>query len=102
MAESTQDPQLAFKNQCDDIRAGMKAMCEQIDLVKKSLPLGLANPGETTANLTLAFRHVEDAAMRIGKAIQAATTGVSPLGGPTTPAPIGASGHSHDELPTVI
>lgn len=41
--------------------------------------------GEMIANVMLAIRHAEDAAMRFGKAIQAASGGVSPLGGPTTP-----------------
>lgn len=43
------------------------------------------NKGEMIANLTLGYRHLEDAAMRLGKAIQAADGGVSPLGGPKTP-----------------
>ncbi len=33
--------------------------------------------GEVIANLTLAFRHLEDASMRMGKAIQARDGGVS-------------------------
>lgn len=41
--------------------------------------------GEVIANLMLAIRHLEDAAMRFGKAIQAADGGISPLGGPNTP-----------------
>lgn len=41
--------------------------------------------GEVVANITLAIRHLEDAAMRFGKAIQAADGGKSPLGGPDTP-----------------
>ena len=36
-----------------------------------------ANPGEMQANLTLAHRHLEDARMRLGKAIQALEGGVS-------------------------
>jgi hypothetical protein len=43
------------------------------------------NGGEMAANSILAMRHLEDAAMRFGKAIQAASGGVSPLGGPDTP-----------------
>lgn len=41
--------------------------------------------GEMIANVMLALRDAESAAMRFGKAIQAASGGVSPLGGPTTP-----------------
>lgn len=33
--------------------------------------------GEVIANLTLAYRHLEDASMRLGKAIQAADGGTS-------------------------
>lgn len=35
------------------------------------------DPGEAIANLTLAYRHLEDARMRLGKAIQAMEGGVS-------------------------
>ena len=41
--------------------------------------------GEMIANVMLGLRHLEDAAMRFGKAIQASEGGVSPLGGPKTP-----------------
>lgn len=44
------------------------------------------NKGEMIGNITLALRHIEDAAMRFGKVIQASAGGVSPLGGPSTPA----------------
>lgn len=40
---------------------------------------------EVGNNIELATRHLEDAAMRFGKSIQAASGGVSPLGGPNTP-----------------
>lgn len=45
----------------------------------------LDNKGEAIANVVLAYRHMEDAAMRFGKAIQAVSGGVSPLGGPNSP-----------------
>lgn len=45
--------------------------------------------GEMIANVTLALRAAEDAAMRFGKAVQAASGGVSPLGGPNTPGTAG-------------
>lgn len=44
------------------------------------------NKEEMIANVTLALRHIEDASMRFGKVIQASAGGVSPLGGPATPA----------------
>jgi hypothetical protein len=43
-----------------------------------NLPDGQAHDiGEVHANITLAYRHLEDAAMRIGKAIQARDGGIS-------------------------
>lgn len=36
-----------------------------------------ADRGEVIANVTLAYRHLEDAAMRLGKAIQATNGGTS-------------------------
>lgn len=38
---------------------------------------GGGNPGEVKANLTLSFRHLEDARLRLGKAIQHSGDGVS-------------------------
>lgn len=56
--------------ECDNIRALMSH--EDLALVQAN-----ANPGECKANLMLAVRHVEDATMRLGKAIQAMDGGVS-------------------------
>ena len=39
--------------------------------------VGGRNPGEVKANLTLSFRHLEDARLRLGKAIQYSGNGVS-------------------------
>lgn len=39
--------------------------------------VGGGNPGEVKANLTLSFRHLEDARFRLGKAIQHSGNGVS-------------------------
>lgn len=39
--------------------------------------VGGGNPGEVKANLTLSFRHLEDARLRLGKAIQHSGDGVS-------------------------
>lgn len=41
------------------------------------LPCPASNLGEMIANVTIAFRHIEDARMRLGKAIQAADGGIS-------------------------
>ncbi len=60
----------AIAGQVDDLKAG--AMAEA-----KFTTSDLKNTGECIANLTLAYRHLEDASMRLGKAIQAADGGVS-------------------------
>jgi len=55
-------------------------LSEQPDVPEKELPPGnlpKSNHQETAANVTLAFRHLEDARMRMGKAIQAYNGGVS-------------------------
>lgn len=52
---------------------------------KSSDELENQNKGEMIANAMLGLRHLEDAAMRFGKVIQAADGGQSPLGGPDTP-----------------
>mgnify|MGYP000302967291 CR=1 FL=1 len=55
-------------------------LSEQPDVPEKELPPGNlpnSNLKETAANVTLAFRHLEDARMRLGKAIQAYNGGVS-------------------------
>ncbi len=44
--------------------------------VLKEMPVGVDAP-EAIANIMLAFRHLEDARMRLGKAIQATDGGVS-------------------------
>lgn len=58
---------------------------QAIEAVKAADQLDGQNKGEMLANMTIAMRHMEDAAMRFGKAIQACSGGVSPLGGPDTP-----------------
>lgn len=62
--------------QANDIRAAIK--------LAASLTFGLlsqaksgAAPGEAIANATLAYRHLEDASMRLGKMLQALDGGVS-------------------------
>lgn len=58
---------------------------QAIEAVKAADEQSGQNKGEMIANMIIAMRHMEDAAMRFGKAIQAASGGVSPLGGPDTP-----------------
>ena len=59
-----------IKRTAENVKSLMDAMKFQL------LPNG-ANAGEIAANLTLAYRHLEDASMRLGKAIQAYDGGAS-------------------------
>lgn len=55
-------------------------LSEKPDVPDTDLPPGnlpKSNHQEIAANITLAFRHLEDARMRMGKAIQAYNGGVS-------------------------
>ena len=79
-----------FKGRGDALRSVLKGIAADIYDFKNEVAMhGVDHPsqhaGEMIANLTLAFRHMEDAAMRVGKAIQASEGGESPLGGPSTP-----------------
>jgi len=58
---------------CEDLRREIKKVA---DYVRISLA-GETAVSEAVANVTLAFRHLEDASMRLGKAIQALDGGVS-------------------------
>lgn len=82
-------PKDVFKNTMDDMRIGLKSMVSQASDIKTQIAKNDAeegqDKGEMIANVMLALRHLEDAAMRFGKAIQASEGGVSPLGGPNTP-----------------
>lgn len=77
-----------IKTQAVDIRATIQGIA---DTVKSSKENYATSPnltenedrGEVMANLTLAYRHLEDAKMRIGKVIQA-VDGVSVYDTPAT------------------
>jgi len=62
-------------------RAELKELAEQVKAVKgekaKSEADGIEDIGEVMANLTLTYRHLEDASMRVGKTIQARAGGKS-------------------------
>lgn len=80
-----------IKEAMDALRESTKPMVTTLASYKNEVaamtdvPEGM-DKGEVIANMMLALRHFEDAAMRCGKAIQAASGGESPLGGPNTPA----------------
>lgn len=65
---------------CNVARAEIKAVADRVDVLRRSaarLGQGEGGRGETIANVTLAYRHLEDASMRLGKALQALDGGVS-------------------------
>lgn len=73
-----------FKDKCDNFRIYLKNIGKDIlFLMGSHLFEGSASHptqhSEMKANIMLAYRHVEDARMRIGKVLQAADDGVSIL-----------------------
>lgn len=60
-----------FKGLMTGLREDIKAVAAQVVAAKPSQGLAESNLGEMIANVTLAYRHLEDASMRLGKAIQA-------------------------------
>jgi hypothetical protein len=62
-----------MSSQIDQINA-QRAVIKTIAATVVSLN---CDNGEATANVMLAYRHLEDASMRLGKAIQALDGGVS-------------------------
>lgn len=67
----------------EDLRSDAGNLAKQVEALKESGPVqGIAeikDRGEAIANVMLAYRHLEDARMRLGKVIQAADGGVSIL-----------------------
>lgn len=64
------------KEDCEALRREIKVIAEKL----WALRAGRSGPpvvGEAYANATLAYRHLEDASMRLGKAIQALDGGIS-------------------------
>lgn len=68
-----------IKNKCDGIRLAVKNIATRIFELKKDPHFKADNPSnsEMLANIMLAYRHLEDARMRLGKVIQAYDGGVS-------------------------
>jgi hypothetical protein len=58
---------------CEALRREIKATAEKL-IVLRQHP---GQAGEAVANIMLAYRHLEDASMRLGKVIQALDGGVS-------------------------
>ena len=59
------------KADCEALRRQIKAIAEKLP------PMWKDNNEEAGMNVLLAYRHLEDAGMRLGKAIQALDGGVS-------------------------
>jgi hypothetical protein len=59
------------KHECEHLRREIKKVAD--DLYERMA----TNDGEARANAVLAYRHLEDASMRIGKVIQALDGGES-------------------------
>lgn len=59
---------------CEALRREIKVVAGKLSDLRRPDP---TVPGEAMANATLAYRHLEDASMRLGKAIQALDGGVS-------------------------
>ncbi len=76
------DSQKNFKECCFDLRGRIEQLKQETLIVKnhddfKNEQTSPNQHGEMKANVTLAYRHLEDARMRIGKAIQAYDGGQS-------------------------
>lgn len=68
--------ELSIKTKVNDLRGKIQAVAEEVLQVKKNYSFEERvreneDRGEAMANFTLAFRHLEDAKMRLGKVIQA-------------------------------
>lgn len=74
--ETVQGDGVRMYGEAEDIRREIKHIAERLNELRKFQP---ATPigGEVFANATLAYRHLEDASMRLGKAMQALDGGVS-------------------------
>ncbi len=62
-----------IKSRCDRLRGTVKSMAKYTLDLKQDPHFKADNPsnGEMLANIMLAYRHLEDARMRLGKVIQA-------------------------------
>jgi hypothetical protein len=60
---------------CEALRREIKVIAERAWQLRRWR--GYGEPSEAYANVTIAYRHLEDASMRLGKAIQALDGGIS-------------------------
>jgi hypothetical protein len=84
--ESVTDPLAReFYEEANKLRAQIKDIAHLTNGLRIRLRnLVPSSGGEEIANATLAYRHLEDASMRLGKVLQALDGGVSVYDKPTT------------------
>lgn len=84
MIDEQMQAETPFNERCYEMRDRLKVLARQVQGLKahsscsaagKVMPGG--DRGEMIANIMLAYRHLEDAAMRLGKAVQAFDGGTS-------------------------
>lgn len=87
---------------CDSLRIALKTIGAQVMDVKDAIAKESNNAtkdqnvGEMLANITLAYRAIEDAAMRIGKVKQHNNGGESPYDANVVGSPAGTTSESKD------
>jgi hypothetical protein len=59
---------------CEALRREIKPLADKLMALRRAAD---HSNGEAVANVMLAYRHLEDASMRLGKAIQALDGGIS-------------------------
>jgi hypothetical protein len=63
---------------CEALRRELKPIADKVAaLASSAIKTGAPSVAEAVENAILAYRHLEDASMRLGKAIQALDGGVS-------------------------
>ena len=82
MDETGPERETTFEEICGDMRTYLKALGVRLLMLKCNKRFTetegyVGQQGEMAANIMLAYRHLEDARMRIGKILQAAGDGVS-------------------------
>lgn len=86
-----------MKSSCNQLRKDILEVATEVRALLQDETLAKADPevaDEATANIMLAFRHLEDARMRLGKVIQATEGGVSIFDKPRSTIP-----HPHPNSP---
>jgi len=78
-----------IKSACDELRKDIKVLGETVKMQMNNPVFDgeqaySGQHSEMKANIMLAYRHLEDARMRVGKILQAADDGVSILDKPLT------------------